>query len=343
MRKPLVSVVIVNWNGEAVIQGCLTSLLSQDYHNIEIIILDNNSGDRSREIVKKNFKKVKLIESRRNLGFAQGNNVACEKAKGKYVLLLNNDTMVTKSFLNHLVAILEKDEDIGVVQPKILYRGNPFYKDGTINSIGAFFTPTGFLYYPGYGKDTKLPIYNKESEIFSAYGACMLLRKNVIKKIGLFDPDFFVYFEETDFCLHVWTAGLKVAYTPKAVVYHIGGVSARKFGTENIFFHSFKNRIASYIKNLEMVTLIKVIPLHLFLCESTAMIYLLSGKIHLFLAIQKAIFWNIVNFRKILQKRNKIQKEIREVKDAAFLSRVNRSPRLSYYLYLLKGLEYYED
>ncbi len=342
MDKPLVSVVIVNWNGEAILQECLSFLFTQNYRNIQVIVLDNNSTDKSKEIIK-NFKKVEFIESDNNLGFAQGNNVACAKAKGEYVLLLNNDAIVTKNFLKHLVAILEKDKNIGIVQPKILYKGNPSYIDNTVNSIGAFFTPTGFLYYPGYGKKFNLSMHSRENEIFSAYGACMLIRKKLIDKIGLFDSDFFLYFEETDFCLRAHLAGYKVICTPKSFVYHRGGVSARKFGDEKIFFHSFKNRVSSYIKNFEVKTLIRILPLHLLIYETTAVIYLLTGRIRLFLVIQKAIFWNLTNLPKTLGKRNIIQKNIRKVKDSMFLTKVSRSPRLSYYLYLFKGLEYYKD
>ena len=342
MDKPLVSVVIINWNGEDILRECLSSLFTQNYRNIQVIVLDNNSKDKSKEIIK-NFKKVELIEGDKNLGFAQGNNVAYAKAKGEYVLLLNNDTIVTKNFLKHLVAFLEKDKDIGIVQPKILYKGNPSYNDNTINSIGAFFTPTGFLYYPGYGKKSNLSMYSRENEIFSAYGACMLVRKKLIDKIGLFDSDFFLYFEETDFCLRVHLAGYKIIYTPESSIYHKGGVSARKFGNEKIFFHSFKNRISSYLKNFEVRTLIWILPLHLLICQAIAVIYFFTGRLRLFLAIQKAMLWNLANLSRTLGKRNIVQKKIRKVKDSIFLSKVSKSPRLSYYLYLFKGLKYYKD
>lgn len=343
MNRPLVSIVITNWNGEDVIGECLSSLFQQDYKNIEVIVLDNNSKDRSKDIIKKKFKNVKLIESNSNLGFAEGNNVAVRKAKGECILLLNSDATVTSNFLAILIGELNKNKKIGVIQPKILYKSNYLHKDGIINSIGAFFTNTGFLYYLGYGKKTNIPLYNIERDIFSAYGACMLIRKKVIKEVGLFDSDFFLYFEETDFCIRVWLAGWKIVYTPKSVIYHIGGVSARKFGTEKVLFHSFKNRICSYLKNFEIKTLIKVMPLHLTICEGTAIIYLFSGRLKLFFAIQKALFWNIINLHKTLKKRDIIQRQIRKVRDVTFLPKVGKGPRLSYYIYLFKGLEYYKD
>jgi len=343
MDKPFVTIIIVNWNGEDVIDDCLSSLMKQEYKNIEVIVLDNDSKDRSKQIIKKKFKYVKLIESDKNLGFAEGNNVAVKQAKGEYILLLNSDTLIMENFLSVLISSFAKNKKIGIVQPKILYKSNSSYKDGTINSIGAYFTSTGFLYYLGYGKNSSISLYSKKKEIFSAYGACMLIRRKVIEEVGLFDPDFFLYFEETDFCVRVWLAGWKIVYIPDSVIYHIGGVSARKFGIEKVYFHSFKNRICSYLKNFEIETLIKVMPLHLFICESTAIAYLLLGKLHLFIAVQKSIIWNIKNLHKTLVKRDKIQKHVRKIKDVDFLLKVGKNPRLSYYIYLFKGLEYYKD
>src|SRR5258706_535616 len=127
----------------------------------------------------------------------------------------------------------------------------------TINSLGGYLTATGFLYYPGYGKKDTVPEYKKENKIFTGFGACMLIRKEVIDTIGLFDNDYFFYFEETDFCMRVWLAGWEVRYTPTTYIYHIGAVSTKKAGMEKIFFHSFKNRICSYIKNLDHRSLIR--------------------------------------------------------------------------------------
>lgn len=340
MNTPLVSVIIVNWNGDKIIGNCLSSLLEQNYKNIEVIVVDNNSSDRSRDVIK-SFKNVLLVESAINTGFAKGNNIGFQKTKGKYILLLNSDVMVTSGFLSTLVNKLEENNTIGVVQPKILYKENALHENNAINSIGAYFMPTGFLYYPGYGKNYNTPKYNKSEEIFTAYGACMLIRREVIDQIGLFDDDFFMYFEETDFCMRAWLAGWKVYLQNNIFVYHAGGVSARNYGTEKIYFHSFKNRINTYIKNLEFINLIKIIPVHIIICLGISFVYLLQGKFKFFLAINKAILWNILNFKKTLKKRKWVQ-SIRKVSDRYLLS-VTGHPRMSYYLYLFKGLEYYKD
>ncbi len=144
MTIPLVSIVIVNWNGESVLSDCLSSVFEQAYSNIEVIVVDNNSQDNSKALIRKKFKKVILIENEKNLGFAGGNNCAYRVAKGRYLLLLNSDTICTKQFLVTLVNLMERQKNVAVVQPKILYQDNPGYKKNSINAIGAFFTYTGF-------------------------------------------------------------------------------------------------------------------------------------------------------------------------------------------------------
>lgn len=333
MKQPLVSVIIVNWNGAAILPECLTTLFQQQYKQIEVIVVDNNSSDNSVKIIKK-FKEVILIKSSQNLGFAGGNNLALPKAKGKYVLLLNTDTRVPKDFLKKLVDVLEQKPEVGVVQPKIMY------EDETINSLGGYLTSSGFLYYPGYGKKTTIVEYSKQQKVFTAFGACMLIRKKVIDEIGLFDNDYFMYFEETDFCMRVWLAGYEVRCIPNIFIHHKGAVSSKKFGMERIYFHSFKNRICTYIKNLDVKTLVSILPLHIIICEGISVLYLITGRKGYFFAIQKSLFWNIKHLSKTLQKRKKI---IRNKKKKNYLSITIRNPRLSYYLYLFKGLQYYKD
>lgn len=342
-KKPLVSVIIVNWNGEKIIKNSIQSILKQSYQPIELIVVDNNSSDKSVTIIQSFKKKVTLIQSGVNTGYAGGNNLGFSVAKGKYILLFNSDAFAESDFLASLVDEIEKKPSVSVLQPKLIYKGNPRYKNGVINSVGCYFTPTGFLYYLGYGKDSSLPMYNQHREIFSAYGACMLIRKNTIDKVGLFDEDFFLYFEETDFCIRVWLSGEKVVYTPKATVFHGGGASSRKFGNPQVIYHSFKNRLCSYIKTLEFPHVLLVTFNCMVLTELASVMYLFTGKFELFLVVQRAVLWNIVQLPQTLKKRRLIQQTIRDVKDNSFLQKVTWPARPSYYYYLFKGLEYYND
>ncbi len=340
--KKLVSVIIVNWNGKRFLKECLSSLFNQDYRNIEVIFVDNNSTDDSVEYVKKNFPKVKIIINRKNLGFAEGNNIGYERTKGNYVLFLNNDTRVTEFFLSELVITLESEKKIGGAQSKIL-----LMDDHTrLDAVGAFLTNTGFLYHFGIAKKNSSK-YDKKINIYSAKGACMIFKREVLEKIKvdgeIFDSRYFTYFEETDMCHRVWLAGYKIIFTPKSIIYHKMGGTSTKLENSLIQFHSFKNRINSYIKNLGRIELLRLLPLHILLCESIAVFYLFRMRLSFFLAVNKAIIWNFINLNKTLKKRMYINKRIRNVLDKDLFPKLRKDVKLSYYFYLYKGIKNYED
>lgn len=337
MVKGLISIVIINWNGLNDLKDCLPSLRKVKYPKTEIVLVDHGSKDGSIEYVKKNFPEVKLIEAGRNLGFAQGNNVGYKNTKGEYILLLNNDTIVTPNFLNYLIETL-KDERIGVVQPKIIFADSK-----KLQSAGTYLTSSGFLYHVGYDKNPREKKYNRITKIFSANGSCMLIKREVIEKVGLFDKDFFLYFEETDFCWRVWLAGFSIYYEPRAVIYHKGGRATKTLPTAFVNFHSFKNRINALLKNLGIFVLIKILPFHLILCQMAALLFLLRGGFKVAISIERAIFWNIANLDKTLKKRKKVQKKIRTIEDFLLMRSIKKNVKLSYYYYLFKGLEGYKD
>lgn len=333
--NPFVSIIIVNWNGKENLRECLESLSKIDYSNYEVILVDNGSIDESVFLVRSQFPKVTIVESGKNLGFAGGNNLGYQKSKGEYVLFLNNDTLVTRNFLGNLVDFIKERKDLAIIQPKIL-----FHRPGTalhhkINSIGSFLLRSGFLYHLDYGKkDTKREL---PYEIFSAYGACFLARRSVIKKVGLFDPDYFAYFEETDLCHRVWLAGYKIMILPNVIIYHKGAKTAEKLPTAFIQYHSFKNRIASFFKNLDAGNLIKIFIPHLVLCETVSIVYLLIGKADYFVAIQRAIFWNVLSIEKMVKERKKVQNKIRKVQDENFIPKLTKQVGMNYYYCLSSG------
>jgi GT2 family glycosyltransferase len=334
----LVSIIIINWNGKNHLKKCFDSLEKLDYPNFEIILVDNNSSDESVEFTKKNYPRFKIIQNKRNLGFAKANNIGFKEAKGKYILLLNNDTKVTTELLSKLVNAIKKDRRIGIIQPKIIFMGS-----GKLQAGGTFLTNSGFLYHFGNWKNPNDKKYNQPKEIFSANGSCMLARREVIEKIDLFDPDFFAYFEETDFCWRTLLAGWKIIYLPAAKVYHKGGETAQKLNSSFIQFHSFKNRICSIIKNLEIQNLVKILVVHLQFCNLGSLAFLVTGKFSEAWAIQKAIWWNVWHIKKTLRKRKNVQADIRKIKDKDFIPYLKKKVRPSYYYYLFKGLEKYND
>ncbi len=335
-QKDLVSVIIVNWNGREHLKVCLPSLYNQSYKKIEVIVVDNGSSDGSVAWLKRDYPKVRIIENKRNMGFAEGNNIGFRKAKGDFILFLNNDTKVTKSFLTELVRALKSNDGIGGVQSKILLMDSPKQLD----SVGSYLTNTGFLYHVGvYEKDSSK--YNKEINIYSAKGACMMFRRNVLEEIlvdgEIFDKKYFLYFEETDMCHRVWLAGYRIIYVPRSVIYHKFGASSIKLLKPFVEYHSYKNRINSYIKNLGFAKLIEILLVHLLICEALSLFFILRGKFEIFKSIQKAIFWNILNIKSTLEKRYRVQLKIRKVKDDIIFPRIMKNPNVRFYMSQFTG------
>lgn len=337
----LVSVLVINWNGKQWIRQCLESLRQQRYPNLEIIVVDNASTDGSAELVKTRYPEVKLVNSRENLGFSGGNNLGIRSCRGGYVLLLNVDAFINEDLLGPLVKFMEQHPDVGVAQPKILIMDYQNLLDGT----GSFFTRTGVLYHNGYLKRADHPKYKSIFPVYTTKGAAMLIRKEVIKRtMGLFDPEYFLYFEETDFCHRVWLAGYKVMYVPLGIVYHQGGgISAATLNNAFTQFHSYKNRITTYLKNLSVGELGRLLPIHLVFVEVSALIFLFGGQVQVFLSINKALWWVVKHTPYILRKRREVQQHVRTVRDHDYLKLVTKKPRLSYYFALFTGLRTYED
>lgn len=332
MKNPLVSIIIVNWNGEALLKTLLPSLKKIDYKNFELIIVDNGSKDGSINYAKKVFPKIKIFVNKTNLGFAKANNQGISLAKGELILFLNNDTELTKDFLGILVKRLMADSKMGACQPKILHSE----KKGRLDSIGSFLTASGFLYHLGFeAKDTKT--LSKEIKLFSGKGSCLLFKKKLLDKIGGFDEDFFAYFEETDLCWRLWLSGHYLLYLPNSIIYHRGWQTAKKLPLEFINFHSFKNRISTLITNLEIQNLILILPIHITICILIGIFYLTQNKANLSVAIFKALAWNITNLKKTIKKRNFVKRKIRVVKDREILPVIFKNPVLSYYLFILKN------
>jgi len=338
----LVSIIIVNWNGFRWLPDCFGSLAKQDWKNYEIIFVDNASKDESVAWVKKNYPKTKILINKENLGFSDANNVGYKVASGKYVLFLNNDTRVTKTFLTELITVLKSDKKIGGAQSKILLMDHP----DTHDSVGAFMTPTGFLYHYGFGaKDA--PKYNKKIDLYTAKGACMIFKKSVLEKIevegNILDPSYFAYFEETDMCHRIWLAGYCIVYAYKSVIYHKMGATSSSMNNAFVQYHSFKNRINSYIKNLGAVQLWKTLPIHLLFCEFFSITSLFRGKFKLSYNVQRAIFWNLIRLPVTMRYRRYIQTNIRTISDEDLWKKMLKKPKLMYYWYLSQGKTDYEE
>lgn len=340
MKAPFISVIIVNWNGKSLLHNCLTSLMRGSYKNYEILFVDNASSDGSADYIKKHFPSVTIIQNTKNLGFAGGHEVALQKAKGEAILLLNTDTVVQKDVVEKLVRVLYSRKKIAAVQPKILFDA----QKNLIDSIGCFFLSNGLLYHFGREKPHTVPLYNKEMDVFSAKAVCLLLRRDAIEQVGLFDQDYYAYFEETDLCMRLWLAGYRVVYTPSTSVLHVGGASSCQSDSRFIQFHSQKNAICTYLKNLSFSNLIYMIPKLLLFYACASVFYLITGKTVDAIIPIKAIWWNTVHIRETLRKRYIVQYVMRRVSDGDYLPKLTRHVGFSYYYYkVFGGMGKYRD
>lgn len=214
-----VSIIILNWQSPEETIECLKSLKKLDYPNFEIILVDNGSQDDSVKIIEKflkNYsKKILFLKNKENLGYAAGNNAAIKmvlKKKSDYILLLNNDTIVTSNFLKELVKFAERNPKVGIISPKIynLEKGahKVWFAGGKINWL------IGKAYH--IEKDLK----EEKPKQSIAPGCAMLIKREVFKDIGLLPEEYFFYLEDTDFCLKAKEKGWEVVYYPKVHIFH---------------------------------------------------------------------------------------------------------------------------
>lgn len=336
--KNLISIVIVNYNGKKWLKKLLDSLCGQTYKNFEIIFVDNGSSDNSIEYVKTNYSNVQIVVSKENRGFAGGNTLGLKYAHGEYILLLNNDTWAERDCLAKFIEAFKEIPNLGSVQSKIILMNEP----DRLDVCGSYWTDSSFLYHYGYRKDQSKKKYNIPMPFFSNKGVSMMVKKEVIEKVGFLDNDFWSYYEETDLCNRLWLAGYECWYYPKAVVYHAMGGTSLTFPNSYIQFHNFKNKLLSFLKNFEVSTLVKIVPRYLLLNIILSIYWLLCGKLGNFVSLYRAIWWNIVHLRQTLKKRQVVQ-SFRKRKDTEIFEKVKKNPKLKYYYYLLTGLKKYEE
>lgn len=337
--EPFVSVSVVNYNGRKFLPEFFSSLFHQTYKNFEVIFVDNDSADDSIEYVKSHFPQVKVIENKNNSGYAEGNNIGYRHASGDYLLVMNNDTILKEDLIEKMLQAFEEIPHLGVAQPMVRLMND---RD-KLDACGSFWTNTGFNYHYGIYKQANLPLYNESFPVYSIKGMCMMIPRKVIEEVGLFDSDFWCYFEETDFCHRLWLAGYECWYYPKSHIYHFLGGTSKKKKPSFIQFHSFKNRLCSYLKNIGPLELLKVLPVYFVFNVLWSLAFLVRLDLSNFLVVYRAIWWNIVHFPDTLVKRKHVQQELRQKSDRIIFERVRRNPRLSYYYFLFAGLEHYQD
>lgn len=249
INNPDVTICIVNYNGLKYLTNCFDSIKKSTYpsEKIETILVDNASDDGSVDYVRTNYPWVKVQSLDSNYGFAKGNNIGAKRAQGKYVVFLNNDTVVTPDWLSSLTDAMEKDRNIGIAGSKILLHDSP----EKINSAGGNITFIGTGYDIGFlDKDSEK--YNIAGSRGCVCAASAMVRKDEFLSFGGFDEDYFMYFEDVDLCWRYWLYGKRVEYIPCSVVYHkYGGTSGMRRHAPLRVFYGTKNALFNIIKNYE--------------------------------------------------------------------------------------------
>ncbi len=249
---PQVFIIILNWNNWSDTLKCLNSLKKIDYPRCEIIVVDN--GSKKKLKIKSNSFKQPIIQifNRKNLGFAEGNNIGIRyalKSKADYVLLLNNDTLIEKNFLKELVLQAESDPKIGMIGPKIYFLDSLNKKKKKIWFAGGKLTRSLFnqIIMTGYG-EFDYGQYNKIQKVDYITGCCLLVKKQVIERIGLLDKKYFLYYEDVDWSLRAQKAGFKCIYDPQAKIWHKGSATSREGSFDYIYYH-IRNALLCRWKN----------------------------------------------------------------------------------------------
>lgn len=256
-----VSVIILNWNTRNLLANCLDSLIIDLAKADEIIVVDNASTDGSVEMVKKNYPQVKLIVNKKNVGFSKGNNIGFEKAKKDYIFFLNSDTLIKRHTISKLVTFLSKEEKAGAVSP-VLYN-----EDRTIQQDPCYLKQPSiihcFLYYNKILRSLSFKYFPKlllsaidfakDQEVEQLPGAALLVKKNVLDKIGVFDEQFPIYFEDNDLSLRIRKSGLKLFVVADTYVTHFGRKSIepviKKEGMGEFYYLNFRSLFLFCQKN----------------------------------------------------------------------------------------------
>lgn len=299
---PLVSAIVLNYNGEAYLFYCLDSLEKQDYPNLEIIVVDNGSTDQSQKVVE-NYSGVKFRKLEKNYGFSIGNNLGASMAKGKHLFFLNNDIRISSDCISKLVEVLSKNDKLFAVETlqydwegkKILRKNFMLYKRNLresfiLNIRGGCLDSAPFL-----------------MEVPCGCGSSLMVKKDRFEELKGFDPKMFMDFEDTDLSWRAYRRGWSILFQPQAKAYHMLGMAT---GAKEML----RKRKYFYIKNRQRF-LLKLMPWDLvffdfFICLVENLMRVLFFKdVEKAFFFFKAFFINLLDFKNILKERIDINKE----------------------------------
>lgn len=278
MKK--VSVVILNWNGAGMLQKFLPGVVEHSQgEGVEVCVADNASTDASREVLKKEFPDVRLIELDENYGFAEGYNRALQQVEAEYVVLLNSDVEVTPHWLEPLCAYMDAHPEVAACQPKIRSERNKEYFEYA-GASGGYLDVYGYPFCRGRIFDVvekDKGQYDTVLPVFWATGAALFIRLKDYREVGGLDGRFFAHMEEIDLCWRLGSRGRGIVCVPQSVVYHVGAATLKKESPRKTFLN-FRNNLLMLYKNLPEKDLKKVLWVRGLLDYVASTVFFLKGE-----------------------------------------------------------------
>jgi hypothetical protein len=238
MASPLVSLIVLNWNGERFLAECIDSLSRLRYSPLEIIVVDNASTDGSRAMLAA-MKGITVVTNSANLGYAGGMNVGMKAAKGVYAATLNNDITVDPEWLGRVIPLMESDSSIGIAGGRQM---NYFDREA-IDALYSFLHPSLIFFQEAFRKRYDPRVHGSApAQVLGLSGASTIYRKRMFDELQGLDETLFAYHEESDLCMRAFLAGWKCVYVPRAVAYHRRNVSFNRVRGK-MFFYLTRNRL----------------------------------------------------------------------------------------------------
>ena len=299
-RAPRTSVIVINWNGKHFLDTCLTALRRQTFKDFETILVDNGSSDGSQEHVRANFPEVRLLALGENLGFTGGNIAGWNEARGELIILLNNDTEVHPQWLESIHEAALAYPEAGGFACKMLM----FDERTRIDNCGFDLGATGTSFDLGRGRADG-PEWRSPREVFGACGGAAVYRRKMLEKVGFFDDDFFMTFEDVDLNFRAQLQGFKCMFVPGAIVYHHLRGTMRKHNARQTFF-SQRNNEYFYLKNMPLALLVRFLPRRILYEVGAFAYFCLLGQARPFLAAKLDV---LKNLGPLLRKRQRVQRE----------------------------------
>jgi len=336
MTEPSVAVVILNWNGQALLEKFLPGVIESQYNNLQLIVGDNASTDNSVEFVKTNYPQIRLIVNDYNYGFAEGYRKILEQVEADYYILLNSDVEVPPNWIQPVIDLMQSDPTIAVAQPKIKWqkKKTEFEYAG---AAGGFLDLHGYPFCRGRLFDTVESDhgqYNDTVEIFWASGAALFIKSKQWKEIGGLDPDFFAHMEEIDLCWRLKNLGYKIIYCPDAEVYHVGGGTLDANNPYKTYLN-FRNNLIILQKNLPLSDAYFRIFIRMSIDFIAWLHFLLQGKTDFAFAVNKAHF----HFLKALTTNAKK----RTSKQISFQKHTGQYPSSIVYDYFIRKIRFFSQ